>query len=155
MSEFATNIQTVLGKGPSSFSEAARIATIQQSAEIVTADTDEDKDTIKTLNTSVSQVFYMLMFKGLRGQEFILFHAKKQREKLKAWFPTAILGSPLCPAESAKNLGVWFDSDFSLSKHVQSVCNSCYIQLHDFRLLGSFLCPGHTVARPLRFNWRI
>ena len=24
-----------------------------------------------------------------------------------------------------KNLGVWFDSDFFLSKHVQNVCKSC------------------------------
>ena len=31
---------------------------------------------------------------------------------MKAYFPSTILGSPLCPAESVKNLGVWFDSDF-------------------------------------------
>ena len=53
--------------------------------------------------------------------EFILFGSKRQRDKLKAYFPSTILGSPLWPAELIKNLGAWFDSDFSLSKHVQNV----------------------------------
>ena len=43
------------------------------------------------------------------------------------------------PAEWVKNLGVWFDSDFSLSKHVQNVCKSCFAQLHDFRRVRQFL----------------
>ena len=51
--------------------------------------------------------------------EFIVFGSKKQGEKLKAYCPSTIFGSLLCP-ESVKNLGVWFD--FSLSKHVQNVC---------------------------------
>ena len=63
--------------------------------------------------------------------EFIIFGSKRQRDKLQAYFPTTILGSPLCSAESVKNLGVWYDSDFSLSKHVQNVCKSCFAQLHD------------------------
>ena len=44
--------------------------------------------------------------------EFILFGPKKQRERLKACFPIDILGNPLPPTESVRNLGVWFDSDF-------------------------------------------
>ena len=50
--------------------------------------------------------------------EFIIFGAKRQRDKLNACFPIDILGSPLCPVDSVKNLGVWYDSNFSLSKHV-------------------------------------
>ena len=61
--------------------------------------------------------------------EFFVFGSKRQRDKLKAYFPSSILGNPLCPAESVKNLGVWFDSDFSLSKHVKNVCKSCFMQL--------------------------
>ena len=52
--------------------------------------------------------------------EFIVFGLKRQMDKLKAYFPSSILGNPLCPAESVKNMGVWFDSDFSLSKHCPS-----------------------------------
>ena len=64
---------------------------------------------------------------------------RRDRDKLKVCFPINILGSPLCPADSVKNLGVWFDSDFSLSKHVQNVCKSCFVKLHDFRHVRRFL----------------
>ena len=59
--------------------------------------------------------------------EFIIFGSKRQRDKLKACFPIDVLGSPLSPVDSVRNLGVWFDSDFSLSKHVQNVCKSCFV----------------------------
>ena len=48
--------------------------------------------------------------------EFILFGSKKQIEWLKACFQIDILGNPLHPTESVRNLGVWFDSDFSFRK---------------------------------------
>ena len=67
--------------------------------------------------------------------EFILFSSNKQRERLNVCFPIDILGKPLHPTKSVRNMGVWFDSDFSFSfsKHVQNVCKSCFIQLRDFR----------------------
>ena len=71
--------------------------------------------------------------------EFILFGSKKQRERLNVCFPIDILGNPLHPTRSVRNLGVWFDSDFSFSKHVQNVCKSCFIQLRDFRNIRQFL----------------
>ena len=38
---------------------------------------------------------------------FIVSGSKRQRDKSKkAYFPTTILGSPLCPVESIKNMGV-------------------------------------------------
>ena len=74
--------------------------------------------------------------------EFIIFGSKRQRDKLKACFPVDILCSPLCPVEPVKNLGVWFDSDFSLSKHVQNVCKSCFVQHCDFIHVRGFLTHG-------------
>ena len=67
--------------------------------------------------------------------EFIIFGSKSQRDKLSSHFPIEILGNPLRPAESVRNLGVWFDSDFSLSKHIQG----CFLQLRDFRRIRSYL----------------
>ena len=77
--------------------------------------------------------------------EFIVFGSKRQRDKLKVHFPSTILGSPLCPAEWVKNLGVRFDSNFSLSKHVQNVCKSCFAQLCDFRHVRGFLTHDASV----------
>ena len=75
--------------------------------------------------------------------------------KIERIFPSTILGSPLYPAKWVKNLGVWFDSDFSLSKHVQNVCKSCFVQLHDFRHVRQFLTQDASVlvASALVSSW--
>ena len=78
--------------------------------------------------------------------ELILFGSKKQRERLNVCFPIDILGNPLHPTKSVRNLGVWFDSDFSFSKHVQNVCKSCFIQLRDFRNIRQFLTHDAAVS---------
>ena len=56
--------------------------------------------------------------------ELVAFGTKGQRNNLSKYFPVHILGESLQPADSVRNLGVWFDSDFSLSKHVQYICRS-------------------------------
>ena len=71
--------------------------------------------------------------------KFIIFGSKRQRDKLKACIPIDIFGNLLCPVDSVKNLGVWFNSYFSLSKHVQNVCKSCFVKLRDFRHVRRFL----------------
>ena len=78
--------------------------------------------------------------------EFILFGSKKQRERLNACFPIDILGNPLHPTKSVRNLGVWFDSDFSFSKHIQNVCKGCFSQLRDFRNIRQFLTQDAAVS---------
>ena len=78
--------------------------------------------------------------------EFILFGSKKQRERLNAGFPIDILGNPLHPTESVRNLGLWFYSDFSFFKHVQNVCKGCFIQLRDFRSIRQFLTHDASVS---------
>ena len=78
--------------------------------------------------------------------EFILFGSKKQGERLNACFPIDILGNPLHPTESVRNLGVWFDSDFSFSKHVQNVCKGCFSQLSYFRNIRQFLTQDAAVS---------
>ena len=66
-------------------------------------------------------------------------------ESLNACFPIDILGNPLHPTESVRNLGVWFDSDFSFSKHVQNVCKGCFSELRDFRNIRQFLTEDAAV----------
>ena len=82
--------------------------------------------------------------------ECIVVGSKRQRDKSKAYFPGTILGSPLCSSELVKNLRVWFDSDFSLSKHIQNVWK-CFMQLHDFRPVRRFLtCDASELAANAR-----
>ena len=78
--------------------------------------------------------------------EFILFGSKKQRERLNVCFLIDILDNPLHPTESVRSLGVWFECDFSFSKHVQNVCKSCFIQLRDFRNIRQLLTHDAAVS---------
>ena len=43
----------------------------------------------------------------------IVFGSKAQRQKISSHFPVSILGSLLHPVDSVRNLGVWFDVEFS------------------------------------------
>ena len=60
--------------------------------------------------------------------EFILFGSKNVRTKLGKFFPGNILGNLLSPADAIRNLGVWFDSDFSFSCHARKTCKACFVQ---------------------------
>ena len=93
------------------------------------------------LNRSLQDVKEWMLASKLKlspdKTEFILFGSKKQRERLNVCFAIDILGNPFHPAKSVRNLGVWFDSDFTFSKHIQNVCRSCFIQLGNLEILGS------------------
>ena len=71
--------------------------------------------------------------------EFILFGSKNVRTKLGKFFPVNILGTLLSPAEAIRNLGVWFDSDFSFSCHVRNICKACFVHIRDLRRLRAYL----------------
>ena len=69
---------------------------------------------------------------------------KPDKTELNACCPIDILGNPLHPTESVRNLGVWFY--FSFSKHIQNVCKGCFIQLMDFRSIWQFLTNDASVS---------
>ena len=70
--------------------------------------------------------------------EFILFSFKNVCTKLGKFFPVNILGTPLSPAEAIRNLGVWFDSDFSFSCHVRNICKACFVHIRDLKQLRGY-----------------
>ena len=78
--------------------------------------------------------------------EFILFGSPSQRASLAGCFPVDILGSKLCPTEVVRNLGVFFDSGFTFSKHVASVCKSCFVHLRDLRRIRHHLPKSAALA---------
>ena len=63
--------------------------------------------------------------------EFIVFGSKAPHQKISSHFPVSILGSLLHPVEVAKNLGVWFDGEFSFSEHVKKTCKVYFLQMRD------------------------
>ena len=71
--------------------------------------------------------------------KFILFGSKNVCTKLGKFFPVNILGTLLSPAEAIRNLGVWFDSDFSFCYHVRNICKACFVHIRDLRRLRGYL----------------
>ena len=57
--------------------------------------------------------------------------SKSQRGKLNHSFPVNILGNLISPVDAVRNLGVWFDSDFSFSCHVIKVCKACFASVSE------------------------
>ena len=60
--------------------------------------------------------------------EFIVFGSKAQHQKISFRFPVSILGSLLHPVDSARNLGVWFDAEFSFSEHVKGLAKHAFFK---------------------------
>ena len=56
--------------------------------------------------------------------EFILIGSKNNRKQRLPYFPINILGNHVSPAQSVKNLGVVFDSNFTFSDHMSQVIKS-------------------------------
>ena len=73
--------------------------------------------------------------------EFIVFGSKAQCQKISSHFPVSILGSLLHPVDSVRNLGVWFDADFSFSEHIKRTCKACFLQMRDLRRIRKYLTP--------------
>ena len=70
--------------------------------------------------------------------EFLLIGNRQQRSKL----PTqsiSFAGNILNPTQSARNLGVIFDSDLSLTKHISSICQISFLHIRQFRRIRSSL----------------
>ena len=57
-------------------------------------------------------------------KEFIPIGPKNNHKQLLPHFPINILGNQVSPAQSVRNLGVVFDSNFSFSDHVSEVLRS-------------------------------
>ena len=71
--------------------------------------------------------------------EFIVFDSKAQRRKISSHFPVSIF--LLHPVDSVRNLGVWFDAEFSFSEHVKRTCKPCFLQMCDLRRIRQYLTP--------------
>ena len=69
----------------------------------------------------------------------LLIDTSTKRASLASFFPTDILGSLVSPCKSAKNLGVLFDSSFTFSSHISSVCRACFINIRVFCRVRCYL----------------
>ena len=72
---------------------------------------------------------------------FIVFGSKAQRQKISYHFSVSVLGSLHHPVDFVKNLGMWFDAEFSFSEHVKKTCKVCFLQMSDLSKISQYLTP--------------
>ena len=75
--------------------------------------------------------------------KFILIGSKNNRKQLLPHFPINILGNQVSPAQSVKNLGVVFDSNFTFSDHVSQVIKSTRAHARDLYRIRPLLNLKH------------
>ena len=71
--------------------------------------------------------------------ELILIGSKNNRKQLLPHFQINILGNQVSPAQSVRNLGVVFDSNFSFSDHVSQVIKSTRVHARDLYRIRQLL----------------
>ena len=72
--------------------------------------------------------------------EFLLIGSKSQREKVINLFPLAvILDNEMNPADSARNLGIFFDSGLNFRQHISQVSSSCFYHIRDLERIRKIL----------------
>ena len=71
--------------------------------------------------------------------EFIIFGSHAQLYKLDSYLQVRIFGNFMHPAVVVKNLGVWFDVNFSFADHVCNIYKTRFIQIRDLRRVKQYL----------------
>ena len=71
--------------------------------------------------------------------DFIVFGSKSQRQKISSYFSVSIFGSLLHPVHSVRNLGVWFNAEFSFSERVKRTGKAFFLQMRDLRKIRQHL----------------
>ena len=71
--------------------------------------------------------------------EFIIFGSHAQLKELDPYLPVRIFGNFMHLAVVVKNLGIWFDANFSFADHVPNICKTCFIQIRDLRQVRQHL----------------
>ena len=77
--------------------------------------------------------------------EFIIFGSHAQLKNFDSHLPVRIFGKLLHPSAVVKNLGVWFDANFSFADHVRNICKTCFIQMRDLRRVRQYLTDDAAV----------
>ena len=71
--------------------------------------------------------------------EFLLIGNKCHRVKVAHKFPIQLLGNYISSTPTARNLGVIFDEDFNLVKHIYSIIKACNYHIREFRRIRKHL----------------
>ena len=97
---------------------------------------------LKALSTTLDSVYSWFTNNRLSlnpaKTEYLVIGTKQQRSKLVN-ASISFSGTVLTPTNSARNLGVIFESDLSLKKHISKICQASFLQIRQLRQIRSSL----------------
>ena len=103
---------------------------------------NQSHDSLSLLSSTLDEVYAWLTSNRLpvnpSKTEFLIIGNPQQRNKIQS-SSIVFCGNVISPSESARNLGVTFDSNLSLTKHISSICKSAYYQIRQLRQIRSSL----------------
>jgi len=97
-----------------------------------------------TLNSVHSWFFSNRLSLNPSKTEFLIIGTPKQRSKISA-SSVSFCQNLIQSSDSCRNLGVIFDSDLSLKKHISSVCQTSFLQIRQLRQIRSSLDTNSAV----------
>ena len=101
----------------------------------ITLSPDNFSHSIQKLKNCLNHIQTFMLANKLKlnpdKTEFILIGSQKNHNQLLRHCPINILGNQVSPAQSVRNLGVVFDSNFNFSNHVSQVIKSTRVQARD------------------------
>jgi hypothetical protein len=104
-----------------------------------------------TINTVSSWMTANLLSLNQSKTEFLLIGLPQQLSKVSD--PTLLMPSniTISPTDTARNLGVIFDSSLTMSDHISSVSKSCFLSIRDLRRIRNTLdhLTAQTIATSL------
>ena len=99
-------------------------------------------DSLSLLSSTLDEVYAWLTSNRLSVNpsktEFLIIGNSQQRKKIQS-SSIVFCGNIISPSSTARSLGVTFDSNLSLTKHVSSICRSAYYQIRQLRQIRSSL----------------
>lgn len=105
-------------------------------------------DSLRHLSATLDSVYTWLSANRLvvnpSKTEYLLIGSKFQRSKLIS-SSVIFKGNILSPTPTARNLGVTFDGELTLTKHISSVTSSCYHVIRQLRQIRSSLDHNSSV----------
>jgi len=70
--------------------------------------------------------------------EFLLIGTRQQLDKLDSCSIT-VGDNHISPSPCVRNLGSWFDSNLSMTDHINKACNAAFYHLHNLRRIKKYL----------------
>ena len=70
--------------------------------------------------------------------EFLLVGTRQKLDKLDSCSIT-VGNNRISPSPCVRNLGSWFDSNLSMTDHINKACNAAFYHLHNLRRIKKYL----------------